>query len=199
MELNAVKHDNWSRLGLAQAGAATCRQVQIPTEVPLVLLVSDGVSDQVHPEVLARLCHEHADDPQLLADSLVAAATEDEGGCRDDATVVALLRVEGWGPPSFGAAGRGGSGFRGVVGPGSVQRRGEAFQQDEQQQHDDGPEEDGRPSDSPRRTLSADHGRCEHHHDGDYAARKDPLPSHGRLPNAVPSGWLPSSVRLSGW
>lgn len=94
-ELDAVKHDNWSRLGLAQAGAATCRQVQIPSEVPLVLLMSDGVSDQVPPEKLARLCQEHATAPQLLADSLVAAATEDESGYRDDATVIALLRAEG--------------------------------------------------------------------------------------------------------
>lgn len=95
VELDAVKHDNWSRLGLAQAGAATCRQVQIPSEVALVLLMSDGVSDQVPPEVQARLCREHATAPQLLADSLVAAAAEDESGYRDDATVIALLRAEG--------------------------------------------------------------------------------------------------------
>ncbi|MFE2970537.1 SpoIIE family protein phosphatase [Streptomyces sp. NPDC059340] len=96
MQLEAAKHDNWSRLGVAQASSATCRQVQIPVEdAALVLLVSDGVSDQVPPEVFARLCREHAADPQLLADTLVAAAGEDESGYRDDATVVVLLRVEG--------------------------------------------------------------------------------------------------------
>ncbi|MFF8601764.1 hypothetical protein ACF065_27085 [Streptomyces sp. NPDC015232] len=95
VELDAVKHDNWSRLGLAQAGAATCRQVQVPSEVSLVLLMSDGVSDQVPSEMLARLCREHADDPQLLATALVAAAAEDESGYRDDATAIALLQAEG--------------------------------------------------------------------------------------------------------
>ncbi|WP_208105501.1 PP2C family serine/threonine-protein phosphatase [Streptomyces sp. GC420] len=95
VELAAELHDNWSRLGLAQAGAATCRQVQIPSEIQLVLLVSDGISDQVPPEVLARLCREHAADPQLLADALAAAAAEDESGYRDDATVIVLLRAEG--------------------------------------------------------------------------------------------------------
>ncbi|MFJ6438723.1 hypothetical protein [Streptomyces sp. NPDC091416] len=55
VELDAVKHDNWSRLGLAQAGAATWRQVQVPAEVPLVLLMSDGISDQVSLDVLAQL------------------------------------------------------------------------------------------------------------------------------------------------
>lgn len=95
VELAAELHDNWSRLGLAQAGAATCRQVQVPSEVPLVLLVSDGVSDQVPLEVLGRLCRMYAAGPQLLADALVAAAAEDESGYRDDATVIVLLRVEG--------------------------------------------------------------------------------------------------------
>ncbi|MEV6654008.1 hypothetical protein [Streptomyces sp. NPDC051219] len=64
-------------------------------DAALVLLVSDGVSDQVPPEVFARLCCEYAADPQVLADTLVAAAGEDESGYCDDATVVVLLRVEG--------------------------------------------------------------------------------------------------------
>ncbi|MCX5077759.1 SpoIIE family protein phosphatase [Streptomyces sp. NBC_00424] len=88
----AERHDNWSRLGLAQASAATCRQVEIPEDVRLVLLVSDGVSDQVDPPTMETLCRRHATDPQALADALVAAAKEDDAGYRDDATVIAMLR-----------------------------------------------------------------------------------------------------------
>lgn len=83
-------HGEWARLGLAQASAATCREVEIPATVPLVLLVSDGVSDQV-PDMPA-LVAAHADDPQPLADALVAAAEPDGEGYRDDATAVVLLR-----------------------------------------------------------------------------------------------------------
>ncbi len=86
----AETQGNWARLGLAQATELTCRQLQIPQEVPLVLLVSDGVSDHV-PD-MAAVIREHEDDPQALADALVAAAQEDGDGYRDDATVVVLLR-----------------------------------------------------------------------------------------------------------
>lgn len=86
----ARHHDEWARLGLAQASAATCREAEIPATVPLVLLVSDGVSGQV-PDMPA-LVAEHADDPQALADALVAAAGPDAEGYRDDATAVVLLR-----------------------------------------------------------------------------------------------------------
>ncbi|WP_332758299.1 SpoIIE family protein phosphatase [Streptomyces sp. MT206] len=92
VQLEAARHDNWSRLGLAQASAATCRQVQIPEEAAaLVLLVSDGVSDQVDRETFVRLCRAYATEPQALADALVAAAEPDADGYRDDATVVVLL------------------------------------------------------------------------------------------------------------
>lgn len=93
-------HDAWARLGLAQASAATCREATIPAEVQLVLLVSDGVSDQV-PD-MARLVADHTDDPQALADALVAAAQTDDDGYRDDATVVALALPEEWAPPPDG-------------------------------------------------------------------------------------------------
>ncbi|MFE5859770.1 SpoIIE family protein phosphatase [Streptomyces virginiae] len=93
VEFDAAQHDNWARLGLAQASAATCRQVQIPEEVPLVLLVSDGVSDQVEEELFVRLCRDHGQDPQALADAIVAAAEADKTGYRDDATVVVLRRT----------------------------------------------------------------------------------------------------------
>lgn len=85
-------HDAWARLGLAQASAATCREAELPEDVRLVLLCSDGVSDQVDQAIWRELCAAHADDPQALADAIVAAATADEEGYRDDATVVVLLR-----------------------------------------------------------------------------------------------------------
>lgn len=95
----AESQDNWARLGLAQATEMTCRQVEIPEEVPLVLLVSDGVSDQVDLETAEELCRTHAEDPQALADALVAAARGDEEAgaevYRDDATVVVLCRSAG--------------------------------------------------------------------------------------------------------
>ncbi|MFI2031846.1 PP2C family protein-serine/threonine phosphatase [Streptomyces buecherae] len=97
VELSAEEHDNWARLGLAQASEMTCRQVEIPEDVPVVLLVSDGVSDQVDLEDAAALCRKFADAPQALADALVTAAKdEDNGGgelYRDDATVVVLRRT----------------------------------------------------------------------------------------------------------
>jgi serine/threonine protein phosphatase PrpC len=87
----AERHDNWSRLGLAQAAPATCRQVEIPETTALVLLVSDGVSDQVGHETIEELCRSCGTDPQALADQLVAAAEPDPDGYRDDATAVVLL------------------------------------------------------------------------------------------------------------
>ena len=86
----AEEHDNWALLGLAQATAATCRQVLIPQETELVLLVSDGISDQVDQETVMDLCRRFPDAPQELADALVATAEADDDGYRDDATVVVL-------------------------------------------------------------------------------------------------------------
>ncbi|KUF17470.1 hypothetical protein AT728_16340 [Streptomyces silvensis] len=93
----AESQDNWALLGLAQATEMTCRQLQIPEEVPLVLLVSDGISDQVDQESAEALCRTHFDAPQALAEALVAAAegeVEEDTGVlyRDDATVVVLRR-----------------------------------------------------------------------------------------------------------
>ncbi|MFF8618268.1 hypothetical protein [Streptomyces sp. NPDC015350] len=89
----AEHHDNWARTGLAQAGAAMCREVQIPEAVRLVLLVTDGISDQVSHERMEALCRAHAADPQVLADALAAAAEADEEGYRDDATVIVMTTV----------------------------------------------------------------------------------------------------------
>lgn len=86
-------HGAWARLGLAQATAATCRQAEIPATAQLVLLCSDGISDQVPAETWPALCREHASDPQALADALVAAAEADADGYRDDATAVVIATV----------------------------------------------------------------------------------------------------------
>ncbi|MFJ8374071.1 SpoIIE family protein phosphatase [Streptomyces sp. NPDC094461] len=94
----AETQDTLARLGLREATEMTCRQVEIPEDVPLVLLVSDGISDQVSEEVWTDLIRQHETDPQALADALVAAAQDeidDETGeqYRDDATVVVLRRA----------------------------------------------------------------------------------------------------------
>ncbi|WP_169749747.1 hypothetical protein [Streptomyces aureocirculatus] len=49
------------RLGLAQAMEMTCRQMQIPEEIPMVLLVSDGISDQGDQESPEAQCRKHFD------------------------------------------------------------------------------------------------------------------------------------------
>ncbi|MFJ2589705.1 SpoIIE family protein phosphatase [Streptomyces sp. NPDC087538] len=93
----AETQDNWARLGLAQATEMTCRQLEIPEDIPVVLLVSDGISDQVAPEEAEELCRAHAENPQALADALAAAAEGEDTGelYRDDATVVVLRRPTG--------------------------------------------------------------------------------------------------------
>ncbi|MEU9420162.1 hypothetical protein [Streptomyces sp. NPDC048272] len=39
---------------------------------------------------MTQLCRTHVDDPQTLADALVAAAAQDTDGYRDDCTVIAM-------------------------------------------------------------------------------------------------------------
>lgn len=90
----AGHHDEWARLGLAQATAATVREAQIPQALRLVLLVTDGVSDQVGHTGMEALCRTHGAAPQAMADALVTAAAADAEGYRDDATAVVLLRTE---------------------------------------------------------------------------------------------------------
>ncbi|MER7050483.1 SpoIIE family protein phosphatase [Streptomyces jumonjinensis] len=95
---DAESQDNWARLGLRQATDLTTRQVEIPEEIRLVLLCSDGISDQVDKDTAEELCRTHFADPQALADALVAAAEdgeEDGRPYRDDATAVVLLRRTG--------------------------------------------------------------------------------------------------------
>ncbi|MFD8919442.1 hypothetical protein ACFV0Y_16685 [Streptomyces sp. NPDC059569] len=84
----AREHDNWLKTSLARATVGTVYAAGIRDR--LVILTSDGVHDQVTADAMEALVREHADDPQALADALVAAAEVDGDGYRDDATVVVL-------------------------------------------------------------------------------------------------------------
>jgi PPM family protein phosphatase len=86
----APQHDNWVRVDLATAVATTVAVSAVPASEPLVLLVSDGVADQVPPHVMEHLVRQHATDPQTLAQALVDAARDQPTG-RDDATAAAVL------------------------------------------------------------------------------------------------------------
>lgn len=84
----AKGHDNWLRTSLARATIGTVYTAGIRDR--LVILTSDGVHDQISPDTLTSLVRRHASDPQVLADSLAAAAQPDPEGYRDDATVVVI-------------------------------------------------------------------------------------------------------------
>ncbi|MFE9662142.1 hypothetical protein [Streptomyces sp. NPDC005955] len=81
-------YDSWVRLSLSTATVATTHETDIPD--PVLILVSDGVHDQVPADTLTALARAHADDPQTLATALVTAATTDHTGYRDDATAIVL-------------------------------------------------------------------------------------------------------------
>ncbi|MEV7723038.1 hypothetical protein [Streptomyces sp. NPDC088184] len=84
----ADTHDNWVRATLADAVVATVAQVNIPD--PVVLLLSDGVHDQIPHHDFAELILEHSADPQALATALVTAASANADGYRDDATAIVI-------------------------------------------------------------------------------------------------------------
>ncbi|MEQ4610666.1 SpoIIE family protein phosphatase [Streptomyces cavourensis] len=84
----AREHDNWLRTSLARASIGTVYTAGIRDD--LIVLTSDGVHDQMTMDDMVALVREHAQDPQTLADALVATARADESGYRDDATVVVI-------------------------------------------------------------------------------------------------------------
>ncbi|MFC8709971.1 PP2C family protein-serine/threonine phosphatase [Streptomyces sp. NPDC057197] len=86
----AAHYDDWVRVSLHSATVATTRELDIIE--PLVILTSDGVHDQVPHDRLETLTRRHADDPQTLANALVAAAQPDDEGYRDDATAIVIHR-----------------------------------------------------------------------------------------------------------
>lgn len=88
----AADHDNWVRATFGRAVIASIFQAWIPDD--LVILCSDGVPGHIPHAALVELVRQHGDDPQALADAIVAAAQEDEEGYRDDVTVVVICREE---------------------------------------------------------------------------------------------------------
>ncbi|MEV8053104.1 hypothetical protein [Streptomyces bacillaris] len=84
----AAHYDDWVRVSLHSATVATTGEVDIPD--PVVILLSDGVHDQVPADVMEDLARQHHRDPQALANALVAAAQADESDYRDDATAVVI-------------------------------------------------------------------------------------------------------------
>ncbi|MCX4676713.1 SpoIIE family protein phosphatase [Streptomyces sp. NBC_01433] len=87
----AEEYDNRIKTSLVHAVVATVSEATVHD--PLVILTSDGVSDQITPTELEELVRTHHAAPQDLAHALVTAASEDEDGYRDDATV-AILQVK---------------------------------------------------------------------------------------------------------
>jgi PPM family protein phosphatase len=84
----APHHDNWVLTSLATTTATTVARSEAPIG-ELVVLMSDGLDDVPHTELEALLARHH-DDPQALAEALVATAAPDSSGYRDDATVIVL-------------------------------------------------------------------------------------------------------------
>jgi len=80
---------DFMRVSLATASAATIRQTRIDAGLT-VILTSDGVHDALGPERMTEIARAHGDDPQALAEALVAAPEVGENGYRDDATVIVL-------------------------------------------------------------------------------------------------------------
>lgn len=84
-------HNDWIVTSLAAATPATV--LTVVGNDPLIILASDGV-DSIPAADLGALVRAHGDDPQGLADAIVAAAREDAAGYRDDVTVVVIRAVE---------------------------------------------------------------------------------------------------------
>ncbi|MGY3676762.1 PP2C family serine/threonine-protein phosphatase [Streptomyces sp. TE33382] len=76
---------------LAKATVATVPEVVIAASEQLVIVTSDGVHDYATHDELEDVVREWRDgDLQALADAIVAVASPDPEGYRDDATVAVL-------------------------------------------------------------------------------------------------------------
>lgn len=89
------------RASLGSASAATVGQVEVDAGLT-VILTSDGIHDALGRDVMAEIVRANADDPQAMADALVAAPNSDddcnnenENEYRDDRTVVVLAPALG--------------------------------------------------------------------------------------------------------
>ncbi|MGW6389089.1 SpoIIE family protein phosphatase [Streptomyces sp. NPDC055103] len=81
----------WVRTTVRSAVVATVSEAW--TRSPLVVLMSDGVHDQVPHAAMETLALTHGDEPQALAEALVAAAETGSDGVRDDATAIVIRRA----------------------------------------------------------------------------------------------------------
>lgn len=81
----------WVRTTVRSAVVATVSEAW--TRSPLVVLTSDGVHDQVPHTTMEALALAHEDEPQALAEALVAAAETGADGVRDDATAIVTRRA----------------------------------------------------------------------------------------------------------
>ncbi|WP_371627713.1 hypothetical protein OG245_36985 [Streptomyces sp. NBC_01116] len=72
----------WVRTTVRSAAVATVSEAW--TRSPLVVLMSDGVHDQVPHGAMEALALRYEDDPQALSEALVAAAATGADGIRDD-------------------------------------------------------------------------------------------------------------------
>ena len=84
----APLHDSWVRLSLSTATVTNVAVSAAPAD-ELLLLLSDGLDNVPHDQLEA-LVRDHHDNPEALADAIVAAARETEDGYRDDATAIVL-------------------------------------------------------------------------------------------------------------
>lgn len=83
--------DHWLTTTLGRATPAGI--LTVTSHDPLIILASDG-TDCIPAAELKAIVRDFAHEPQALADSIVAAAQEDEAGYRDDATVVVIRAGE---------------------------------------------------------------------------------------------------------
>ncbi|MFI9630179.1 SpoIIE family protein phosphatase [Streptomyces sp. NPDC052042] len=81
----------WVRTTVRSAVVATVSEAW--TRSPLVVLTSDGVHDQAPHAAMEALALIHEDEPQTLAEALVAAAETGTDGVRDDATAIVIRRA----------------------------------------------------------------------------------------------------------
>ena len=75
-------------LGSKEGGNGTDPEVLEPVGGDRYLLCSDGVTDGIDDETLGKLLSD-GDDPQVIAESIVAAA--EAGGSKDNITCIVLL------------------------------------------------------------------------------------------------------------
>lgn len=91
-EAEAREYDNRVRTSLAIATIGTVLEIKISAK--LVVLTSDGVHDALDHDRLTELVRRHAEEPQDLADSLVAEAVtapRDDDADVDNVSAVVLL------------------------------------------------------------------------------------------------------------